>query len=57
LKKKDKYLTLDDIGFIGTQENLSATAKKAIDKRISEFLKTYRDNAPKKEKSKKAKPE
>jgi hypothetical protein len=49
---KKQYYLLDEIGFIGTQDGLSATRRKEIDRRIEQFLRAQRKL--KKSKSKKA---
>jgi len=54
MKSKKDYYKLDEIGFVGTQEKISATERRRVQKETGKIIEAYR-NAMKAASSKKVK--
>lgn len=44
MKDKKHYYKLDDIGFVGTQEKISATERRRIQKETAKIIEAYRNS-------------
>jgi hypothetical protein len=45
MKSKKDYYKLDEIGFVGTQEKVSATERRRIQKETGKIIAAYRNAA------------
>ena len=52
MKIEEFMRLIDEIGFVGTQENLSPATQKQLDKRIDEGIRTYTESLKKSKREK-----